>query len=101
MSDLTQLQKAAQEMLEAVDAFMSGDDLSEDQRLMADAAHKAGSFACAAYDAHVPKSGGECHSMTRAFLLFLVDPLHPHLDYLRAQPAAGAEARKERQSKSH
>ena len=101
MAELTQHQRAAQEMLEAVDTFMSGADLTEDQRTLSDAAHKAGCYAAAAYDAHVPKSGGECHSMTRAFLLALVDPLSPELDYLRAQPEAGAEAREERQNKSH
>lgn len=100
MTELTQHQRSAQEMLEAVDAFLSGAGLTEDQRKLADAVHKAGCYAAAAYDEHLP-SGGEYHAMTRAFLLALVDPLSPELDYLRAQPTAGAEAREERHSKSH
>lgn len=101
MDELTQHQRSAQEMLEAIDAFMSGAALTEDQKALADAVHKAGCYAGGAYDAHLPKSGGEYHAMTRAFLLALVDPLHSELDYLRAQPSAGAEAREERQRKSH
>lgn len=42
MTDLTKNQKCAQEMLEAVDAFMSGAALTEYQNALADAAHIAG-----------------------------------------------------------
>ena len=35
-------------------------------------------------------------ALLRAFLQALIDPLHPDLDYLRADPAAGAKAREGR-----
>lgn len=34
--------------------------------------------------------------MLRAFLLALIDPMHPDLDYLRADPQAGIAAREGR-----
>lgn len=88
-----QHKKAAQDMLNALDAFMGGEDLTEEQRELEKAATAAGTYAAAAYDAHTPKAGGEYHALTRAFLLALIDPTHADLDYLRADPAAGAAAR--------
>ena len=35
-------------------------------------------------------------ALMRAFLIALIDPLHPDLDYLRADPASGAAAREAR-----
>lgn len=100
-TDLTQYQKAAQEMLSAVDTFISGQHLTDEQKELSDVVAKAGCYAAAAYDEHLPKGGGEYHSMTRAFLLAIIDPLSPELDYLRANPLAGIQARETRQQKSH
>lgn len=88
-----QHKKCAQDMLDAVDAFMGGKELTEEQRELEKAATTAGAYAAAAYDAHIPKSGGECHALTRAFLLALIDPAHADLDYLRPDPATGVAAR--------
>jgi len=85
--------ETAKEMLAAVDTFMSGAELTEKQRELEKAATTAGAFAAAAFDAYAPRGGGEYHALTRSFLLALVDPSHPDLDYLRADPAAGAAAR--------
>ncbi|MCD9147783.1 hypothetical protein [Pseudophaeobacter flagellatus] len=90
--------KAVQDMLDAVDADMSGKKLTEDQRELQKAATAAGAYAAAAYEAHVPKGGGECHALTRSFLLALIDPTHADLDYLRADPASGAAVRKSAQT---
>ncbi len=86
-------EKAAQELLSAVDAFMGGAPLTDDKREMEKAVTIAGAFAAAAYDAYTPKGGGEFHALTRAFLLALIDPTHQDLDYLRSDPASGKVAR--------
>ena len=88
-----QHKKVAQGMLDAGDAFMGGRNLTAEQIELERIATIAGAFAAAAYDAHSPKGGGECHALTRAFLLALIDPNHPDLDYLRADPSAGETAR--------
>ncbi|AUQ62150.1 hypothetical protein [Phaeobacter inhibens] len=59
---------------------------------MQKAASLAGCFAAAAYEA-APSGGADVHALTRSFLLALIDPTDPALDYLRADPAAGAAAR--------
>lgn len=87
------VQEAAKVLLDTVDDFMSGKNLTEDQRELERTATVAGVFAAAAYDAYTPKSGGEIHALTRAFLLALFDPTHADLDYLRADPKAGQTAR--------
>jgi hypothetical protein len=81
------------EILESVDAFMSGEALNLQQVEMSNSAFTAAAFAAAAYEAHTPKSGGECHALLRAFLLALIDPLHPDLDYLRERPDCADTAR--------
>lgn len=87
--------QSAQEMLNAVDAFMGGQTLTAEQDELQRLVARAGAYAAAAYDAHAP-AGGECHALTRAFLVALVDPLSPDLDYLRVDPAAGGAARQDR-----
>jgi hypothetical protein len=94
-------QQLAQEMLLAIDTFMDGKPLTDEQRELHSVVARAGCYASAAYDAHVPKSGGEHHAMTRAFLVALIDPLSPDLDYLRRDPSAGMAARENRLQKSH
>ncbi|MFG6591243.1 hypothetical protein [Sulfitobacter sp. 1A12157] len=86
-------QEAAKVLLAAVDAFMSGEKLTEEQRELERTAVIAGAFAGGAYDRYWPKGGGEYHALTRAFLLALIDPDHAELDYLRADPSAGQTAR--------
>lgn len=93
--------EAATEMLAAIDTFMSGKPLTVEQNELQERVFKAGIYAAAAYDAHMPKSGGEGHSLTRAFLLALIDPLNEDLDHLRRDPSAGAQARDERKQQSH
>lgn len=93
MTDQLAAKTSPQDMLDAVDAFMSGAKLTDDQRELEKAVTTAGAFAVCAYETHAPKSGGECHAMARAFLLALIDPTHPDLDYLRADPSSGLVAR--------
>lgn len=86
----------AKEMLDAIDAFTGGKKMTAEQTALEEMTFTAGCYAAAAYEAHAPKSGGEDLSLTRAFLLALIDPLHEDLDYLRVDPASGAARRKAR-----
>ena len=52
-------------------------------------------YGVAAYEA-APCDDSGTAAMARAFLTALIDPLHPDLDYLRADPAEGAKAREGR-----
>ncbi len=93
--------EAAAEMLDAIDKFMSGKPLTGEQSELQDRVFKAGIYAAAAYDAHMPKSGGEGYTLTRTFLMALIDPLNEDLDYLRRDPAACAPARDARKQTSN
>ena len=87
MSDLT-----ASELLTAYDKFMSGAPISRADEATARAVAIAACFGVAAYDAQ-PHPSAATHAMARSFLLALINPAHPDLDYLRASPAAGEAAR--------
>lgn len=86
---LDPITKTAKALLHNHDAFMAGQPCDEaiEKRLSS-----AACFAAAAYDA-APMEDAAPAALTRAFLLALIDPLHPDLDYLRADPEAGAKAR--------
>lgn len=77
-----------QEMLDAYDKFMSGGEETEEARTVVVAAL----MAAAAYERALGSKAG-VDAMARAFLLASIDPLHPELDYLRADPASGEVAR--------
>lgn len=83
---------AARAMLEALDAFMGGKELTREHQGLNKAVALAGSFAAAAYEA-APSGGADVHALTRSFLLALIDPACEELDYLRADPASGPRAR--------
>lgn len=87
-----------QQMLCAYDAFMGGDQISEHEKQVSGAVAIAASFGSVAYD-NGYDSDQATHAMARAFLLALVDQLHPDLDYLRADPASGAIERAARGAK--
>ncbi|MBL3587462.1 hypothetical protein JMM61_19130 [Rhodovulum sulfidophilum] len=89
---------AAAEALSALDAYMSGVKVSDEEKALYAHVTTAGCFAAAAYDAHIPKSGGEAHALIRSFLVALIDPLHADLDYLRIDPASGEAARAEKEA---
>ncbi len=91
---LAELAKAA---LEATDGFLASANLTPEQLELHNQVMMAGCYAGAAYDMYLPKSGGECHAVTRAFLIALFDTLHPDLDYLRDDPASGAKEREKAQ----
>ena len=82
---------AARHLLESYDKFMTGGemDLKDAERFRAVCA--AISFGSAAYDAGLGYQAG--HAMGRSFLLALIDPSSPDLDYLRADPKSGEVAR--------
>lgn len=83
--------EAARDMLEAFDGFMAGEELTKAKRELERKVCRAGCFAAEAYE-RAP-SGADIAALTRTFLLALIDPMDPALDYLRADPAAGAAAR--------
>ena len=87
-----EFRRSAAELLAVYDGFMQGAKLTETQHEMQKAISAAGCFAAAAFE-QAPSGGSDLHALTRSFLLALIDPTHPELDYLRADPAAGAVAR--------
>lgn len=78
------IRDAAQMLLALHDGFLAGRDVD-----MADAKTVgiASAFAAQAY-AVCPHRDAAPSAMTRAFLMALIDPMHPDLDYLRAQNVA-------------
>lgn len=82
---------AAQELLDSYDAFLAGKKMSPAQLEQFKSVCSAISFGAAAYqEGHGGQAG---HAMGRSFLLALIDPTHPDLDYLRASPESGEVAR--------
>ena len=87
MGDLT-----ASELLTAYDKFLSGAPISRADEATARTVAIAACFGVAAYDAQ-PNRETATNAMVRSFLLALINPAHPDLDYLRADPAAGDATR--------
>ena len=89
----------AADMLRVWDTWVSGS--SDSDRDSAQRLATAASFAEQAFD-HAHNNINNIiaarapAAMFRAFLLALIDPLHPDLDYLRADQAAGEKARTDR-----
>ena len=83
--------KAAQELLDSYDAFMAAEDMDAERMEHCNAVCAAISFGAAAFVRGMGCQAG--HAMGRAFLLALIDPLHPDLDYLRESPESGEVAR--------
>ena len=76
--------------LAAYDAFLRGDEVTETQKALADRVSLAAAFGAEAYERGIDASQG-AHAMVRSTLLALVNPMHPDLDYLRAN-ACGESA---------
>ncbi len=91
------LQNDFQFLLSAFDASMMGEPLTRDQETARDIVGVAMSFGAAAYDG-VPDANAAAVAYGRAFLMALIDPLHPGLDYLRADPSSGATGRVKRKA---
>ncbi|WP_417724606.1 cell division protein ZapB [Salipiger sp.] len=91
-SQPTTAAEAAKVMLACYDKDMSGTKPTEAEREVALAVALASSFAAYAYEQGMP-GGQNAHALARSFLLALIDPLHPDLDYLRADPPSGQTAR--------
>lgn len=83
------------QLLAAHERFMSGQPISLSEKTAADSVALAACFAATALNRAMTVESGIA-ALTRAFLLALVDPLHPDLDYLRADPASGAVERANR-----
>lgn len=83
---------APSELLDAYDAFMRGGFIAQGGEAMARAVALASSFAAAAYEDASPASHAQ-HALARSFLLALVNPAHPDLDYLRGDPSTGKTVR--------
>ena len=84
------------EMLNAVDAFMGGEGITDEQKALNDRVQRAGVYAYKACELCPLDVGGEIHALTRTFLLALIDPLDPELDYLCPSDTARNEAREKR-----
>lgn len=82
----------AEHLLAAYDAFLSGLPITDAQKATADHVARAAVFGSAAYDAGIC-DGQATHAMIRSILVALIDPMHPDLDYLRADPEAARKAR--------
>lgn len=75
-----QIDATAAALLAVHDDFMAGRAVDE---AIAQKLHRAAIFGAAAYDA-CQMADAAPGAMVRAFLLALIDPLNPQLDYLRA-----------------
>lgn len=81
----------AAELLKSHDDFLRAAPMDRESLERSSAVARAISFGAEAYDrGHGHQA---MHAMGRAFLLALVDPAHPDLDYLRADPRSGEIAR--------
>jgi len=78
------IREAATMLLEIHDGFLAGRDVDMDAAKSLGLASAFGAQAFAVYT-HMDAAPS---AMTRAFLLALIDPMHPDLDYLRAQNVA-------------
>ena len=86
------IQEAARAMLSTYGLSISGQPITDEQRAAGRHIALAASFAADAYNKGYCE-GQDVHALCKAFLTALADPLSPHLDYLRIDPAAGQEAR--------
>lgn len=78
--------------LDAIQAFWSGKEMSPEELELCRTASVAGCFAAQAYETGMA-GGHDIHVLTTAFLQALIDPSHPSLDHLRADPESGPVAR--------
>lgn len=89
-----------QQLLDAVENF----GITPDSASPANSVLLAGAFAAQAFEkmaAHAITRDSAPMELARTFLLALIDPLHPDLDYLRADPASGAVERAKREDAAH
>lgn len=81
----------AAELLKSYDDFLCAAEMDSASIERSSAVARAMCFGAAAYDrGHGHQA---THAMGRSFLLALIDPAHPDLDYLRADPKSGEVAR--------
>lgn len=83
-TDAAQAREAALAMLDLHDGFLAGKDVD---LAAANRLHLAASFGAQAF-AVCPEPDARPSAMLRAFLLAMIDPMHPDLDYLRAKNVA-------------
>lgn len=88
---MTDHKAAAKELLDSYDAFLAAMDMDDADMERFHDVCAAMNFGAAAYEAGHGHQAA--HAMGRAFLLALIDPSHPDLDYLRADPKSGEVAR--------
>ena len=85
-----------QQLLEVYDKFMSAEPITDAEKEITERTALAAIFGAEAYEKGIDANQGT-HAMLRSVLLALIDPLHPDLDYLRADPASGALERAKRE----
>lgn len=83
--------ETAAELIKSHDDFLSAKEMTSDGVEQSRAVALASCFAAAAYDRRHEHEAIDV--LGRVFLLALVDPAHPDLDYLRADPKSGEIAR--------
>ena len=79
------------DLLASYDAFLAGGPMDSESLERFAAVSRAASFGAAAYERGYGDQS--THAMARSFLLALINPAHPDLDYLRADPKSGEVAR--------
>lgn len=84
------------QMLDAYDRFMRGAEITAQDHVTSRAVAHASAFAAGAHIIAGESDQGT-HALCRSFLLGLIDPLHPDLDYLRRDPASGSVERAKRE----
>lgn len=86
------LREAAQDTLDVLHRFMSGQSITNGEKALADRVAMAACFAAEAFN-HAAMEEDGIYGLQQSFLRALVDPLHPDLDYLRDDPNEGPKAR--------
>lgn len=96
MADQPTATMTPQQLLEVYDKFMAAEPITDAEKEISDAVAVASCFGASAYEAGMDAHQG-ANALLRSLLLALIDPLHPDLDYLRADPASGAVERAKRE----
>lgn len=89
-----------QQLLDCCEKFMSGERIAPEDQELHRAIFMAGAYGAQAFEVaavHGMTRDSAPYALLRSFLLALIDPLHPDLDYLRADPASGAVERAKRE----
>lgn len=91
----------AEQLFDCCEKFMSGENIAPEDQGVHRAIFLAGAYGAQAFEVAAAQGmtrDSAPYALLRSFLLALIDPLHPDLDYLRADPASGAVERAKREA---